>query len=252
MKEALNQINKTFTDQLSKVLKIIDFDREYLEMVVSQLEEQEQDLIKANANPHLYPTSQILLLNSLIESGPTQTKYQPIYNQCIVLLVSHFSSVISSLFNETLTYYLKHTETLPEHISNTEYKFRLGELSDLQYNLSGEIGRMIARRSNISFQDMKSISRAFSQFFNVEIPFDKDVANIIGAQAFRHAIVHNGERIDEKCLGQLKSAKDRDVFIDLTLGDDILVDRQDIKTVKNNMLSYVNNLSGNIIETLLG
>ncbi len=252
MKDTLNQINKTFSDQLSKVLKVIDFDREYLEMVVSQLEEQEQDLINAKANPHLYPRSQILLLKSLIESGPTQTKYQPIYNQCIVLLVSHFSSVISSLFNETLTYYLKNTETLPEHIGNTEYKFKLGELSDLQYNLSSEIGRMIARRSNISFQDMKSISRAFSQFFNVDIPFNRDVSNIIGAQALRHAIVHNGERIDEKCLGQLKSAKKRDVFTGLTLGDDILVNRQDIKIIKDNMLSYVNNLSGNIVETLRG
>ena len=252
MKDALNQINKNFSIQLSKVLKIIDFDREYLEMVVSQLEDQKKDLVKANVNPHLYPSSQIMLLNSLINSGPSQTKYQPIYNQCIVLLVSHFSSVVSSLFNETLTYYLKNTESLPEHIGNHEYKFRLGELSDLQYNLSTEIGRMIARRSNISFQDMKSISRAFNEFFNIEISYDKVVKNIIAAQAIRHAIVHNGERVDDKCLGQLKSAKERDVFLELSIDDDIAVEGQEINKVKESMLLYVDNLSKNICATLLG
>jgi len=251
MKEKLNKIRIAFDKQLTRVFKVIEFDREYLEIVLDQLKERKCDLVKAEINTSFHPTSEIVLLEALINSGPAQEKYQPIYNQCAVLLVSHFASVTSSLFNEALTYYLKNSDSLPEDIGKKEYKFSLAELNDLRYGLTDETGRMIARRSNVSFQDMKSISRAFEEFFNIKTPFDPDVCNIITSQCLRHAIVHNGEKIDEKCHEQLKHAKDRSIFLDASLHDAIKLQKDDLEDISNSMRIYVKNLSNSIHLALL-
>ena len=247
IKEELSNIIEGFSDQLSKVFQIIEFDKEYIELVITQLNDHKINLIAADVhNKKLHPDAQIMLLKSIISSGPKQSKYQPVYNQCMVLLVSHFASVISSVFNETLTTYLKHKDSLPGKICNKEYKFKLGELNELQYDLSKEIGRMIARRSDISFQDMKSIARAFDDFFNIQIERNQNTSNIIAAQALRHAIVHNGEKVDNNCIGQLKNAADRVFLFDVSLGEDIKIDKDILEKVKASMIKYVEDLSSNI------
>ncbi|TVL96433.1 MAG: hypothetical protein CV087_23765 [Candidatus Brocadia sp. WS118] len=170
-----------FELQISSVFKIIEFDKEYLEIVVRQLEEHKEKLIRLGitTNPMHHPTAQIEFLKSLIKSGPKQSKYQPVYNQCLVLLVSYFASAVNSILNEGLNHYLNNNDTLPDNIANQEFKLSLRELQDLQFDLSEEIGSVIVRKSDISFQDMKSIKRAFEQFLGITIQKDENVDNII-------------------------------------------------------------------------
>ncbi len=243
MKDKIQKIIEKFELQISSVFKIIEFDKEYVEIVVKQLKELKKKLIGFGIqNPIYHPTSQIKLLSSLIQSGPKQRKYQPVYNQCLVLLVSYFASTINSILNEGLNYYLNNSDNLPDKVANQEFKLSLRELQELQFDLSEKIGSIIVRKSDISFQDMKSIARAFEQFLGITIQKDEDVDNIITAQALRHIIVHNSEIIDDKCIKQLTNAGNRKFVEDVEPNKKAVIDADDLNIVKASMLNYANNL----------
>ncbi len=243
MESSSTKILDSFKEQLDKVLNIIEFDREYLQIAIDQLERHKDELVKFGLeNKRYHPDSQINLLKTLVRSGPSQSKYQPVFNQCLVLQVSHFASAISSTFNESLSHYLENPTLISEKAENLEFRFRLSELIELEYDLSTAIGQIIARKSDISFQDMKSITNAFETFFSVEIKKNVDVDNIIAAQALRHVIVHNGEVVDQKCLRQLQSAGKRNFYRNIKIRSKIAIQREHIETVQKSMLSYVDNL----------
>lgn len=243
MQSGLTKILDFFEEQLDKVLNIIEFDREYLQITIDQLEEHKDALIKFGIeNKRYHPDSPINLLKTLIRSGPSQSKYQPVYNQCLVLQISHFASAISAIFNESLSHYLEKPALISAKAKNLEFRFKLGELIELEYDLSTEIGQIIARKSDISFQDMKSLAKAFDTFFSVKIEKNVNVDNIIAAQALRHVIVHNGEVVDERCLRQLQSASRRTFYREIETGSKIAIHRKHIEAVKKSMLSYASNL----------
>lgn len=247
MEDKIQNVIAKFELQISSVFKIIEFDKEYLEIVIGQLEEHKEKLIRLGIqNPMHHPTAQIKFLESLIKSGPRQSKYQPVYNQCLVLLVSYFASAVNSILNEGLNHYLNNSDSLPDDVANLEFKLSLRELQTLQFDLSEEIGKIIIRKSDISFQDMKSIARVFEQFLGITIQKDEDVDNIITAQALRHVIVHNSEIINTKCINQLANASNRKFITNIELNKKVIIDTNDLNIVKASMLKYVNNLLGSI------
>jgi len=246
------QLQEKFDTQIINVYKITEFDSDFLLLAIDWLTQLGNDL-KTNHNidnENLLPTRTIKLLTTVLEQGPSRAKYQPVYNQSIVLLVSYFASTLSSIFNNTLTFYLSNIDKLPKNLAKEEFKLNLFELSELNYDLSTEIGRIIARKSDISFQDMGSISKAFKQFFNIKIQWDKNVSNIIVSQACRHAIVHNGEEVDHKCIAQINHAKDRQLKLNLQENEKITFNKDEIKMVGESMKKYVSNLCSSLLKTL--
>jgi len=252
MDNHFKQLQEKFDAQIINVYKITDFDSDFLSLAIDWLTQLEDDLRTNHSiyNENILPTRTIKLLTTVLEQGPSRAKYQPVYNQSIVLLVSYFASSLSSIFNETLTYYLSHIEKLPKKLEREEFKLNLFELSELKYDLSKEIGRIIARKSDISFQDMGSISKAFKRFFNVTIEWDKNVSNIIVSQACRHAIVHNGEEVDHKCIAQINHAKERELKLNMHENQKITFDKEEIKIIGESMKEYVSNLCTSLLKTL--
>jgi hypothetical protein len=63
----------------------------------------------------------------------------------------------------------------------------------------------------LSFQDMKSIGRAFKLLLAEDLPRDTRINNIIVAQACRHAVVHAEGVVNGRLLNEIRDADPRTV-----------------------------------------
>ncbi len=245
MRIRYSYIVKNFTSQVEEVKKLSSFDQDILSVVIGSLESLSVDLHRAGIdNPSLLPDKTIDIIKNVKTHGSLRQRYETINNHSIVLLVSYFSSAVGDLFNAAVDYAVQNYLPLTKKLEKEEIKLSISDLQAYGYDLNGEIGRIIARKSDISFQDMQSISRTFTNFLGVSLDWNEYdfVHNIIAGQACRHAIVHNAEVVDESCVGQLKSAKKRAVALDLKLDDKIVFSDDDVKLVGEAMVNYMSEL----------
>jgi predicted AAA+ superfamily ATPase len=161
-------------------------------------------------------------------------QYEGIFNQCLVLTVSYFASTITSLFRQTINYAGQNSPFLIE-ASNEDLKISLSELRQYDFDLRNNLGDLIIRKKDFSFQDMQSVSRSFKTFLNIDIIKDQDLNNIIMAQASRHAIVHSLATSDEKFMKQIRDANPRDVLNNIEFGQQIKYQPDDIYKVIQSM-----------------
>ena len=232
-----------FEAQLVKISKMLELDKDVISEAIKQLAELKEGMIKADfGNHHHYPTATIDLLEGLIRSGANRNKYISLFNQSIVLSVSYFSSTISAIFCDSLWNYLNTTKAFPNKLKKKSVKFSLAELYELNFGFSNELGRMVSRKDNISFQDTKSIKEAFNDYFNVEIQRDKNVDNIIAALSLRHAIAHNSEIIDEKCYNMLEIATNREFILQPKKDSQIKINGEELDIIMNSMKIYITSL----------
>lgn len=216
----------------------MNFDRILLEFCIAQVEALEER-IKNNSviqvtNPYLLPTNTLMMLRTIRKNDSMRTQYEGIFNQCLVLTVSYYTSILSSIFRETINYAGQNKPTLIES-SNEDFKISLSELRQLNFNLADTLGELIIKKKDLSFQDMQSVVRSFKNFFNIDITKDKDVNNIIVAQASRHAIVHSLSFADEKFIKQISDANPRDLLPTIELGQQIKYMPDDINKAINSM-----------------
>lgn len=244
------EIRVNFKNQFKAVSDITKFDSEYLKIVIDILEEVELRLKGTGVvNEAHLPTKALKLLRDLRDKGPQQAKYEPVYNQSVVLLVSYFGSAITDIFNDSLTNLLTEGLEIPQQVMKEAIDLTILELSNLNYDLSKDIGRIIARKADISFQDMQSISRAFKKFFSIEINWDVTVNNIILAQAMRHVIVHHSEIVDEKCVGQLSRAKERKIKPNVEVGEAVKFTKAEIIIIGESMQAYIDALISMLLKS---
>lgn len=133
--------------------------------------------------------------------------YQTIHNQGIVLLVSYFDATVSDVFRVAVAAALR--EGLDVPVRNRSVDLSWASLAKPDAPIERLIADRIVRKDSISFQDMKSISRAFSESLGVTIEKSEDVNDIILGQAARHVLVHAGGAIDERFLNQVTDARPR-------------------------------------------
>lgn len=237
------QILNSFDSQINKILKISEFDRDILGQVIESLSELDERLAsKGIDGSHFRPGFAISLLNSLYNHGHERARYKPIFNQSIVLLVSYFGSAIGDIFRASVSSLLQNPDNLKKNIARIELKFTLKELSILKFNLEEDVGELIIRKTDISFQDMQSIQRVFNDYFGIKMDWDDAVSNIILSQACRHVIVHNSEVVDAKCMNQIRDTSNRVVQKEIKQGDTLSFTIEDIELISKSMLSYVGKL----------
>ncbi len=243
MSKSYQSIIESFKSQTDKILSIPDFDRDVLEQVIISLNELDKDLVaKEIDNKQLRPVFALNILNSLHDHGHEREKYKPILNQCVVLLVSYFGSTINDLFKVGVNNLFTKPSSLNTKIQKTELKFTLKELASYDFVLKDMIGELIVKKTNISFQDMQSICRAFEQNFNLEIDWDENVSNIIVSQAMRHVIVHNSEIVDNKCINQLRDADSRTVKNTIKVDDLVSFTIDELTIITESMMQYSKSL----------
>jgi hypothetical protein len=249
--DELDQIKQTFRGNLESVDKLINFDREVQDYAIKTVEDLHNRL-KVNEkldNPRLNAERTLEVLKNIRDHDSLRPRYQTIFNQAVVLLVSYFGSAVADIFRVGLTRELKNPYN--NELSKEELRLSLEEIKEVAQNLEEAVAELFIQKKEISFQDMQSIRRAFEKL-GVSIDRTDDVNtiinNIIVGQACRHAIVHNGSRTDERLIRQVKAAKPRTLKPALKEGEPIKFAPHEIQCLSECMRNYVDGLCAKVAK----
>lgn len=211
-----------FKSHIDTVKSLMSFDNILIDFCITQIENLNEK-IKNNkeiqiTNVYFLPEATLKQLRLIKQHDSFKIQYESIYNQCLVLVVSYFTSTVKDLFRDALQYYSDKKRDCLKTI-NAELKFTFEELESYGFDLSKSVGELIIKKKNLSFQDMQSICREFQTYFNVKIEKNDIVDNIILAQASRHAIVHSLSIADEKFMNQISQSQTRTLKRNISLND---------------------------------
>lgn len=246
MTASFHQTEEALKKNVAGVRRLINFDRDILDFAINTLTDLQEKLTEQHGikNPALLARNALHMLKSVRRNDSLRSKYQVIFNQCIVLLVSVFASATSELFRNGINALARTGKSAD--IKKEELRFTIGELEEVGYDLTESLGRLLAEKKDISFQDMKSIGRAFRDCFAIEIPKDRTVNNIIFAQASRHIIVHDAGKINDRFLRQVSGATPRDINLSPVEDTNIEFSTNEIEQVAESMLIYFSDLRNNV------
>jgi len=231
----------TFSVNLESVSKLINFDREVQDLAIVGIETLHKFLKeeKGYDNPKWNGERTLQMLRGIRSSPVLRERYSTIYNQAVVLLVSYFGSVIGDVFRRAAARGLERGDL---SVLETELKIRVNDIVELRESAPELIGDLLIQKDGISFQDMQSTHRAFRHYFSVEIETDDEARNIIAGQACRHAIVHNGAKVNTRIINQLRNAYPRTLKPDLMTGEKIEFTIDEINLLSGDMSGYISNL----------
>ena len=235
------EIIVNFKKNIASVQRLANFDRVVLDYSIKSIESLQNRLKQKFENERFLATNTLKQLRNIRSNDSMRKEYEEIFNQCVVLLVSYFGSAVSDVFRNYVTERI--IGSTKKKVLQEELKFTIGELRDFDFNLSGQMGDIITRKKDISFQDMGSISRNFKDYLGVSMEKDQNVNNIIIGQACRHVIVHAGAIADIKLIKQISGATPRDLKKELNVGDRIQFSLGEIELLSDSMMAYLSGLA---------
>lgn len=246
MKSRINTLVKVFSDNVAGVHKLIHFDRDVLDMAIKNIQDLSERLKQHHKldNPHLSAANVLKSLENIRSNESLRNRYQIIFNQAVVLLVSYFGSVVEDLFKAGVDVMLER-ET-DSDLLREDIKLNFRELKDASWNLREIAADLLVEKKDLSFQDMQAISRAFKSYLGVTIKKDTCVNNIILAQACRHVIVHAGGVTNDRLIRQVANATPRNLKTSITKGDHIHFSPEELEILSKNMEMYVQSLASKI------
>jgi hypothetical protein len=246
METTPQSVLETFARNRQAVRDLLHFDEIVLKLVMHNLEalneRWKQYLRRESSNPQVkvnpkYTADDLLkLLANIRDNDSLGGQYRAMHNQCLVLLVSFFSSSTRALFRALVVQELQRSNA---EILRERLQFTVADLCADEPPLSELVADALEESKNISFQDMKSIGRAFETVLGKEPVRDLEVNDIIVAQACRHAIVHAESRADERLLKQIANATPRLLKVNLTVGQEISFTEEEIDMVATAMNTYL-------------
>ena len=246
MENVFKQIETTLQKNIEDVYCLMEFDDQVVEFAKTTLKRVDENLKKGKLyNPSFGLSEQMKQLERIQEHESLSPLYKMMLNQCNVLLVSFFSSAIEDLFKagiNELAALGKLEERLKEKLKKSELKMSVLELINLGNQQSSRIGDLVIQKAKISFQDMQSIKRVFDNYFSISIDQDEVVNTIIFSQAARHAIVHDSGKINEKMVKQVSKAGPRSIKKNIDDLEIIAFEKNEIKIIGKNMITYFRNV----------
>ena len=201
-------------------------------------------------NEKLNGSRLIAVVETLRKSDSLRTHFREVMNQAVVLLVSYFASAIHDVFRLCVVSHIAANQ--PSKLLTDEFRTNLSELLAITDDFDNDAADFfLTKKQDISFQDMKSISRTFRDYFSIETDIDPSVVdNIIAGQACRHAIVHSGARASLKTINELRAAPNRSILQAIERDASIDVSADDLSVIEENMKMYISRLS-DAVETRL-
>ncbi len=243
MSTLIKPIIERFSANVKTAYNLADFDEVVLKYAIISLQNLDSRLRKQHKfeNPRLLVTQTIDHLKKIRQNDSLKSHYQHIFNQCIVLLVSYFSSAVSDIFEHSVTKVL--TKSPVQNLLKEELRLTLEELIEHDFNLSGQIGHILASKKDISFQDMQSIHRAFKNYLGLEIEKGEVVNTIIFGQACRHVIVHDGAVVNSRLIKQISKANPRRLNRTVEEGEQLSFTPEEIHQLGGAMIEYIERLA---------
>src|SRR6478672_7606555 len=88
----VTDVQSAFAENLRLVQQLIDFDHVVLDTAITNMARLQQELDSRNAHAADRIGNTVQVLRNLRANDSMRRHYSAIYNQCLVLIVSHFSS----------------------------------------------------------------------------------------------------------------------------------------------------------------
>ncbi len=222
----LNKIKNTFDGNLLKVDQVVNLGAEVGELAVSFLKDLED---KYSLIPGFIEYKQklkrvITEIEKIKNQPALKKKYEVIYNQAVVLVVSNFETFMDDIFREIVN-------NQPYLINWTEDKAKV-DLSIFKYSLP-TIGDLIiqAFKDRFNFQDLQSTLRFLEQMLEIkDILEEKEKDIIIFYQAIRHVIIHNSAKIDTAFIIQVRNTEYNNKYQE---SDEVRISESQYIQVKN-------------------
>ncbi len=246
LREKLSAVTEQFGDSVESVDRLMNLHDDVAQFCVTTLEKVvkfhtaqgfQEDHPACNVSQMLGQMKRIQTNESL------KPRYQAMLNQCVVLLVSYFTSAIQDIFGIILKDKIISGEKIAKLEGKESIRFGVDELRNLHDSEFEGIGELVVAKKQINFQDMKSIVDVFRNYFGIQLKEDANVHNIIIAHACRHVFVHAGDVASEKTIKQVARAKQRDVKKTLTEGDHIQFEDEEITKIADSMKAYIQGLT---------
>ncbi len=232
---------ETFRKNLEEVEGLINFDRELLQVVWLTVNGLHEHLKSRTADERYNGKRALDTIRGIRENESVRSKYEVIYNQAIVLLVSYFASALGDLFRQAVTERL--TSSDPGKLLEEEFKITVTEMKDKDWNLQGAIPDLLIAKYDYTFQDMGATVRAFTSYTTLTPQRDQVMNNIIAAQACRHVIVHSGGRVTDRTVKQLLKVSPRELKREIATGDQLQFSLFEVKEVMANMTEFIERLA---------
>lgn len=246
----LEQIAVGFGNNLDGVQKLINFDRDVLDLTITQIRELHEKLKRHRIdNPDLNGERTLQIISGIRKNDSLRTRYQTIFNQAVVLLVSYFASALGDVFRYGVAARLE--SDTEGKLLEEEIKLTFGELRERDWNLKETAPDLLIAKKDLSFQDMGATHRAFDQYLRVSLSQDRRVNNIIVAQACRHVIVHGDAIVTERLVRQVSKATPRDLKPSLHVGDHVQFAPEEVSVSSANMKGYVDDLIRKVRDVTL-
>jgi hypothetical protein len=238
-----------FRKNLSEVERLVNFDKELLQFVTQAIEELHGQLKEKFADERMNGGRTLKVIQGIRENESIQRKYEAIFNQAVVLMISHLSSALGDLFRNAVSTRLQTADA--GKLLDEEIKLTLGEMREKDWNLKTTAADLLVAKHDFSFQDMGSTVRAFKQYVDVLLVRDEAMNNIIAAQACRHVIVHASGRITERAIKQLSAASPRTLKQSIVLNEIVLFSAAEVDALRKDMLKFVEKLANDISQAKL-
>jgi hypothetical protein len=236
---AIRETVAAFDANLISVRKLINLDREVVDLAVQGVSALHQTLVKQGYdNPALNAKNTLISLQRIKEHDSLLPRFRVVFNQAVVLLVSYFGSAIHELFRIGVSARLV-LDDENSTLMKEELKLTFRSIRERGWMLNDIAADLLVDKKDLTFQDMRSISSAFNDYVGVNLTRDNTVNNIIVAQACRHVIVHAGHEVTAKLMHQIRDASPRKLKPDLTLGELVQFDPAEIDRVADSMKTYV-------------
>jgi hypothetical protein len=248
----MTTVLEAFEQHIQSVRRLMNFDRDVLEITIDQLKVLRDELTSHHklGNPRLTAERTLATIERIRENDSLRPRYQTIFNQALVLLVSYFGSAVRDIFRRGVALAIERVPESP--ILKEELRMTVGVLRIVTEDVAGSIPDLLIESKDISFQDMQSIARTFKTYFQVDMAKTSAVHDVIVGQACRHIIVHTGGMVDDRVIRQLSGATPRSVKPKLNVGEHVQFSPEEVEMVAEAMCSYVAELSSKLSERIGG
>jgi hypothetical protein len=239
MNTAWLKVSASFDSNVESVFQLLDFDHIIIDVAVDGLRGLALEL---EAKHHLHSAVTLVnnrasLLENIKKADSLRPKYEAMFNQCVVLLVSYFDSAIHGAFREGIIAALKSGLDVAAASEALTVSWR--GLERTEGEREAIFADLLVSQKSISFQDMKSIARAFKDLLGVSIERSPNINNLVLGQAARHVIVHAGSVIDDRMVRQVAGAKPRSLMENVAVGQAVRFTPTEIVELATSMKAYM-------------
>lgn len=217
----LSDIEERFDQHLRTVDELISFDRIILDVCINQIDSLNERLKGGPfkiTNPSFLAEGTLKTIKNVRNNDSLRTNYLSMFNSCLVLQVSYFTSIIDDIFKHTC-YYLHYSKGRQD--LDTEF---------------------LKTKNDVNFQNMFSTIKTYKKYLDIDIEKNSITNTIILAQSSRHVIVHSLGQADKKFIEQTITATPRDIKHNFTINEKIQFSSSELEFVKFAMQEFVSNL----------